>query len=283
MSINKKSFIVNSLHGGKKILCDVRYIKSKKQKSIVVFVHGFKGFKDWGHFNLIADKFAEQGYVFVKFNLSHNGTTPEYPLDFVDLEAFGNNNYTIELDDIQVVLNHLGSKNFEISNSEIDLNKIYLIGHSRGGGICIIKASEDNRIKKLVTWASLSRFDTMINDEMLNDWKNKGVIYIYNSRTKQNMPLYYQLAEEFLNNQDRLSIPKRVAKLNIPYLNIHGDKDETVSVSVVNDLKNHNNNMQIHIIKGANHVFGATHPFVEKNLSEHAQEMMDKTLEFLNV
>ena len=50
----------------------------------------------------MADRFADAGFVFVKFNLSHNGTTIEHPIDFVDLEAFGNNNFAKELDDLGV-------------------------------------------------------------------------------------------------------------------------------------------------------------------------------------
>ena len=38
---------------------------------------------------------------------------------------------------------------------EIDINNIILIGHSRGGAIAILKASEDARIKKLITWAAV--------------------------------------------------------------------------------------------------------------------------------
>ena len=42
--------------------------------------------------------------VFVKFNFSHNGTSLDSPTDFIDLKAFGNNNFCIELDDLSCVL-----------------------------------------------------------------------------------------------------------------------------------------------------------------------------------
>src|SRR6478735_4925780 len=82
----------------KTILLDVFYKKNAQAKPIVIFSHGFKGFKDWGHFNFIGERFAEEGAVFVKFNFSHNGTTVEDPLNFGDLEAFGNNNFSKELE-----------------------------------------------------------------------------------------------------------------------------------------------------------------------------------------
>ena len=44
--------------------------------------------------------FAASGIAVLKFNFSHNGGTVEQPIDFPDLEAFGHNNYTKELDDL---------------------------------------------------------------------------------------------------------------------------------------------------------------------------------------
>ena len=84
----------------RKFLLDVFYLQNGEKKPVVIFCHGFKGFKDWGHFNLVGERFAEEGCVFVKFNFSHNGTTPEDPLNFTDLKAFGNNNFSKELEDL---------------------------------------------------------------------------------------------------------------------------------------------------------------------------------------
>jgi len=110
-------------------------------------VHGFKGFKDWGHFNLIADTFASAGFVFLKLNLSHNGTSPQHLFDFVDLEGFSLNNFTIELDDLQVVIDYIFSPEFKVPDFEIDLDRLFMIGHSRGGSIAILKAAYEDRIK----------------------------------------------------------------------------------------------------------------------------------------
>ncbi len=94
----QENIIITSTVHNKPILADIRYISNQDKKPLILFVHGFKGFKDWGIFNMMADEFAKKGFVFMKINLSHNGTTPEQLIDFADLEAFGNNNFTIELD-----------------------------------------------------------------------------------------------------------------------------------------------------------------------------------------
>ena len=61
-------------------------------KPLVIFSHGYKGFKDWGCWNLVAEAFKNSGFAFVKFNFSHNGGTIKQPLDFPDLDAFDENN-----------------------------------------------------------------------------------------------------------------------------------------------------------------------------------------------
>ena len=140
---------------GRPIVLDFGYKPNGIKKPIVVFAHGFKGFKDWGHFNMVMEHIIANDCAFVKFNFSHNGGTAEQPIDFPDLEAFGNNNYTKELDDLRSVIDWV-ENNQEIPNHEVDVDQIYLIGHSRGGGISILASKEDKRIKKLITWASVS-------------------------------------------------------------------------------------------------------------------------------
>ena len=73
----------------------------------IIYVHGFKGFKDWGSSNEVANTFAENGFLYLKFNFSHNGVTAEHPIDFVDLDAFGNNNYFIEFHELCLVIDWL--------------------------------------------------------------------------------------------------------------------------------------------------------------------------------
>jgi uncharacterized protein len=40
---------------------------------VILFVHGFKGFKDWGAFPDACEEFARVGFAVVAFNLSLNG------------------------------------------------------------------------------------------------------------------------------------------------------------------------------------------------------------------
>ena len=274
-----KNQVVEGKHN-KPILMDVFYKNNHQPKSVVIFCHGYKGFKDWGAWNLMAEKFAEAEFFFIKFNFSHNGGTVEQPIDFPDLEAFGNNNYTKELDDLESVIDWVcNSSGFK---DEADIKSINLIGHSRAGGIVTIKAEEDSRIKKVITLAGVSDFgsrSSTIGD--LEQWKKEGVKYVLNGRTKQQMPHFIQFYEDFKQNENRLTIKRAVENLQIPHLIIHGENDTSIFVREAEIQHQWNPKSQLEIIENSNHVFGAKHPFLEKRLTKELEQVIDKIIIFL--
>jgi uncharacterized protein len=264
----------------KPISIDISFKQNNKPKPLVIFVHGFKGFKDWGHFNLMASHFAEQDFVFAKFNFSHNGTTLENPTDFADLEAFGNNTYLYELQDLKTVIDSLLSST-ELSN-EIDQTNLYLIGHSRGGAISILMSAEDARIKKLATWASVSDIVNRQQQKTIDTWKKDGVVFTYNSRTKQNMPLYRVFYDTTIENKNKLDIKQALKRINIPYLVIHGTNDEAVNYKDAQTINANCNTSQLLMIDNANHTFDGKHPWLEESLPKDAKIIINATINFLN-
>ena len=260
--MNKQNQILHN-KGQKPIVYDVFYNETKKPKPLVIFCHGYKGFKDWGSWNLMADAFKKAEIFFVKFNFSYNGGTPENPIDFPDLKAFAENNYTKELNDLDAILNHFLSENFEYKK-EIDYKNVTIIGHSRGGGIAIIKAAEDSRITNLITLASVCDFEkrtaTIGN---LTEWKKEGVKYVLNGRTKQQMPHNYQFYTNFKENEERLNIEKAEKSLQIPHLIIHAKDDPSVKFNEAESLHSWHSKSKLISIENSDHVFGAKHPWKE--------------------
>jgi pimeloyl-ACP methyl ester carboxylesterase len=95
------------------------------------------------------------------------------------------------------------------------------------------------------------------------------------------MPHYYQFYEDFIVNEERLTIKRAVSHLQIPYLIIHGNNDSSVLMAEAENLHKWTYNSQLEIIDGANHVFGAQHPWDKINLPEHLQEAIKKSVTFL--
>ena len=274
-----KNIIIDG-SAGKPILIDATFKANAQDKQVVVFCHGFKGFKDWGPFNKIANHFADNDIVFVKFNFSFNGTTTNDPVNFCDLKAFGNNNFCKELDDLSLVLDWI--ENCQELKGEIDTSKISLFGHSRGGSIVMLKTAEDRRVGKVISWASPSNFlERLPKKEKLVKWKELGVAYIYNGRTKQNMPMYFQFYENCIKFAKRLNIQNAVSKMSIPHLLVHGNDDPTVLLTEAVNIKSWNPNIVLHVVDGANHVLGGFHPYDLEKFPKDLQEAIDVTIKFL--
>lgn len=276
-----KQNIVLKRVANKPIVLDSFHSDNKLKQPVVIFCHGYKGFKDWGAWNLMATHLAKAGCCFIKFNFSHNGGTIENPIDFPDLEAFGHNNYTKELEDLNDVIDW--AQNTFKNNPYVDVNQICLIGHSRGGGIAILKASEDRRIKKLITLASVSDFESRFGtEEGLINWKQNGVKFVQNGRTKQQMPHYFQFFEDFKVNASRLHIKSAAMSLEIPTLIIHGDKDSSVSIDEAHNIRAWCSKSSLNIIEGADHVFNTEHPWTQDTLSKELESVTHLIQTFLN-
>lgn len=263
------------------ISIDVIYDKPKPAP-VVLYAHGFNGFKDWGNMDMIAQRFAAAGFVFVKFNFSHNGTSLSAPEAFVNLEAFGNNNYSKQLFDLGKVIDWV-CNNEEPFASFMKNDQIYLIGHSMGGGISILKSASDARIKKLVTWASISECKTPWGEWSIlrmSDWQRNGVSYYHNGRTNQKMPLYYQLYEDYVQHAAEFDIVKAMAALTIPVLICHGTADTSVSVDSAYLLQKAQPTAQL-FLNATDHVYDRKHPWPYDVLPEAMEEVVVRSIEFL--
>ncbi|PHS66877.1 MAG: alpha/beta hydrolase [Flavobacterium sp.] len=265
----------------KTIVYDVSYLPDGKAKPIVIFCHGYKGYKDWGAWKLVADKFASEGFFFLKFNFSHNGGTVDNPIDFPDLEAFSENNLSKELDDLEDIINLVSTSNS--FKDEIDSEIISLIAHSRGGGIILIKSSENKKVKNVITWAGVSDYKErfLIKSEYFKTWEKKGITYIENSRTKQQMPHKFQFYKDFEANEERLTIKRAIKNIKVPILIVQGSDDPTVLEPEGRQLHKWNLNSKLLIIENGDHSFGTKHPWEENKLPNDLQKVVEKSISFL--
>ena len=118
--------------------------------------------------------------------------------------------------------------------------------------------------------------------EKIAVWKDKGVAYIYNGRTKQNMPMYIQFYTDCMENKERLNIEESVKSLHIPQLIVHGQMDPTVDIKEAEDLHKWNLNSELFILKNADHVFGGFHPYNLDVLPADLQKVIDKTMDYIS-
>lgn len=265
--------------GIRPIVYDVFFKENNIPKPVVIFCHGYKGFKDWGAWDLVAKAFAKAGFFFLKFNFSHNGGTVEQPVDFPDLKAFSENNYSIELEDVQRILTMLN-----LYNQHIDSSDINIIGHSRGGGLALLATEKYESIKRCITWAGVSDFSARFFEgtEAFELWKKDGITYVENARTKQQLPHQFSFYEDFDKNRETYRIERAVRNILKPLLILQGTNDHAVPMKEAENLKSWAPNAILHIIEGADHVFQTKHPWKEDILPKEMLEVIEETISFLN-
>ena len=250
-------------------------LENIKSSPCLIFVHGFKGFKDWGFFPYSAKHFANKGFFVLSFNFSHNGVDDE-GFDFNRLDKFAKNTVSLEVSELVQVIN--AYKNGFFSN---DVNgKIGLVGHSRGGGVALLSSLID-KVDAYVVWASVAKFDRY-TERQKAEWRKQGFVEVLNSRTNQMMRMNVEALEDVEANKDgSLSIEKAVKSLNKPLLILHGTEDLTVPIAEGEQIYNWSDKSITEFEKLATcgHTFDIVHPFEGSNIKFDL--VISKTEEFL--
>jgi pimeloyl-ACP methyl ester carboxylesterase len=261
---------------------DFRYSKdTDKCLPLLLFCHGFKGFKDWGGFPYMLDKIANENIFVVSFNFSLNGVdnSKVNPVDFERLDNFAINTFSKELDDLGCIINFLEN---EKDKYNYNFDSLIIAGHSRGGGVAILKTAEDKRIKKLITLASVAEFNRY-GEETKRMWRERGFIEALNTRTKQKMRMNVSLLEDLENNYSRLNIKEAMKKVEVPTLIIHGTEDLAVEKSEAETLYDlsQKDKTKLVILEKTGHTFGAVHPFA--GTTPHLENVIEEIICFSNM
>ena len=276
----KDQFVFTSKHACREFAADFCCVPSDKKQGIVIFIHGFKCFKDWGPFDLMAESMAEKGLGFLKVNMSHNGVTIDKPDGLSDMDSFSKNNLSVELDDIGVVIDAIHQGEGYPWSDYVDPERIFLLGHSRGGSLVLLKAAEETRVKGVVSWAPVSDFEklwTLVDFEV---WADLGVLYVWDQELEKGLPLHYQIVQDYFANKERLSLPKAIKSLEKPIYLVHAEDDLVVPVSNSKEILSWNQHASGLFLKEGGHSFGAIHPWESSQLPDSMQSAVEHSAQF---
>lgn len=245
---------------------------------VILFIHGFKGFKDWGPFPDVCEELARAGYGVVAMNFSLNGIG-ENKTEFTEMELFERETFSQDLDDIGTVIDALQRGKINDNHANLNTDMIGLVGHSRGGQTAIAAAVEYDAVQTLVTWSAVADYRERWTDAMKKDWEEKGFTEIENTRTGQMMRIGKVVYEDSINNAERVIAIERVKELRIPSLFIHGRDDE--SVDSTNSEKLHiacsSSEKELRLVANGTHTYGASHPFEDQDFPKPLSEVLDWT------
>ncbi len=244
---------------GDVLSCTLYSEASFGEQPLLIYAHGFKGFKDWAFVPHAGKTFAQQGFSFLCFNFSHNGIGPDME-SFSEEEKFEQNSVSLEIEELQEVIKKSCHSDFFGGKAHGGLG---LIGHSRGGGVAIVAASRQPEVQAIATWAGLSSFDRYSKTQ-LQEWEEKGYQEVINSRTGQTLRMGKPMLYDIKNRTKRdLHILHAVRNLKRPYLILHGQEDETVPPYEAEQLGIFGDNSltEMRMIPSTGHTFDIRHPF----------------------
>lgn len=200
-------------------------------RAAVVIVHGFRGFKDWGFFPWLSEYLCADGVVAVRFNMSRSGIGEVN--DRIDrLDLFAADTYTIQIHDLVDVVTYTQSRFRGLP--------LFILGHSRGGGIALLAAREIGDLAGVITWSAIARADR---------WEGIDVTAT-------------AVLADFQANRKRLDILASASALRVPLLAVHGANDKSVPPDDSRAIVSKAKDASLLTIEGASHTYNAIHPLV---------------------
>src|SRR5258708_1266462 len=204
---------------------DLRFANdASPHKPVVIVCHSFMAFKDWGFFPRVGEQLAQRGFASITFNFSKNGVNGD-GARITQTDRFAANTFSQELADLGTVIGAVEGK--RLGAGIIDHEKIVLLGHSRGGGIAIVRAATDRRVAALVTWSAVSTFDRWTGHQK-ERWRSNGSLTLSRDTTASPLRLGLTLLDDLELHRTELSVLDAASRIRIPWLILHGEADVMV-------------------------------------------------------
>jgi predicted alpha/beta-hydrolase family hydrolase len=231
---------------------------SGEEQPILLFCHGFKGFKDWGSFPYAAEELSKRGMAVIRFNFSCNGVG-ESLTEFDELEKFSRNTYARELADLSILVTWILEERLPVT-ARFDKEKLFILGHSKGGADAILFGANHPAVKGIITWNGVAHVD-LFDESLRREIAENGIGYIANARTGQQMPITREVIEDVDRNAAEYDLLSKVGAMPQPLCIIQGEKDFVRLVKGADRLHAAARHSELHWIADGDHTFNTRHPF----------------------
>lgn len=206
-------------------------------KNLVILGHGVTGNKDRPFVVALAQGLAAAGVNAVRFSFTGNGASGGR---FVDATI------SKEVADLGSVLDAYAGWN------------ICYIGHSMGGAVGVLRASQDDRIRLLVSLSGMVRTAAFAQREFGTVKPGEGFMW-----DDEKCPL----SQAYMDDLAQIgTVLDAAPKVKVPWLLVHGTEDDVVPIQDAKDiLIRAGSDVKFVVLKGSNHVFAGEHtaPMVE--------------------
>ncbi|GAB1370761.1 alpha/beta hydrolase [Candidatus Kapaibacterium sp.] len=266
---------------GRIIKYNIRIPEDNSSVPLIIFSHGFKGFRNWSFIPYVCSKFSDSGFISLNLDFSMNGIIDDEKQIYDD-SVFRKNTVSSEIADLICLIEYLKENRENAEYLKNWNSEIILVGHSLGGAVSILTSEKLNDVKGIVLWASISKLDR--NTQRQKDlWKEIGFVEIEIPITGQKLHLDYTYIEDKDNNIGVDAIHKALLKMDTPILIIHPETDMTVSIKEAYEIKSTASKYKIRdliVIPKSGHTFNCRHPFEGANAG--LDIAIESTIKFVN-
>lgn len=231
---------------------------------LVILLHGFKGFRNYSFLPWVAQYGASSNAAVLRICFSLNGMKNTSWL-VQSTDDFARNTISRECDDVAdtfaAVEQH---EQFGTLRAMWD-GTFSLIGHSRGGGIALVAASElyssaPSRLGRVAVWNSVGTWFRW-TPRQAAAWKEAGLFEMQNQRTMQMLTMHASYVEDIETSADRLNLVTACSNLNRKLRFVHAQHDLTVPLREIEILAAEAGmSDSIHVLSNTTHTFNMEHP-----------------------
>ncbi|MBT4504786.1 MAG: alpha/beta fold hydrolase [Gemmatimonadetes bacterium] len=225
---------IKNAHGER---LDYTFHPGASDAHIVVLGHGVTGNKDRPFLVALAKGIAAAGVPVLRFSFAGNG----------DSEGrFEDATISKEVEDLGAVL------------SALEDRTVCFVGHSMGGAVGVLRASQDPRIRCLISLAGMVDTRGFAHREFADVTPDQGCMW-----DEPTCPL----SQAYIDDMNQIdTVVDKASQIAVPWLLVHGTEDDVVPIQDSRDIfAGANDPKQLIEIPGADHVFNgdATPAMVE--------------------
>ena len=223
---------------------------SGNPKGTVLVGHGFKGYKDYGMFPWLAQKFAEIGFTSHRFNFSHSGMLDnDGPFERPDLFKLAT--WNTQVDDLKILCDKFA----------VDGLPTITLGHSRGGVACLLASGRGAvKVDGIISLSAPSTCNPLANDTQ-KLLLSQGYVESPSSRTNQMLYIGSCFLQEQIDDPQTHDLLHLIESFSNPVLVVHGEDDPTVSVDSALSIADAVKHPTLVRVPNADHVFNTPNPF----------------------
>ena len=176
-------------------------------QNLAIIGHGVTGNKDRPFVVALAEGLAAVDVPTLRISFSGNGDSGG---------RFQNCTISKEVGDLGAVLDAIGKR------------PVGYIGHSMGGAVGVIRASEDERLQWLVSLAGMVHTSEFAQREFGDEQPDAGFMW-----EDEDCPL----SKEFMDDMTAIStVAVRGSAIQVPWLLVHGSEDDVVPLQDSHDI-----------------------------------------------